>query len=314
MATEITIVLGALAFGTRVDEAQSVDLLDQFTELGGVWVDTANNYSWWLHESGLGGQSELVIGRWLAKRPGMRERIKLSTKGGAEPTVPNGYPEHVEGLSGPALRNALAGSLDRLQTERVDLYWAHIEDRSVPLEETVETLGGFVADGRVARLGASNHPAWRVEQARGLAAQRGLAGYSTMQLRWSYLQPLPGAPLPQSGHVHASPETFDYVASTEGMWLWAYNTLLDGGYTRADRPLPDAYDHPGTARRLAVLDEVAADLGATRNQVVLAWLAGGDTPVSPIVGVTTAAQISEAMAARELDLSREQRAHLDAAA
>jgi aryl-alcohol dehydrogenase-like predicted oxidoreductase len=314
MATEISIVLGALAFGTRVDEAQSIDLLDQFTELGGEWIDTANNYSWWLHDSGLGGQGETVIGNWLAKRPGMRERVRLSTKGGAEPTVPNGYPEHIEGLSGPALRTALAGSLDRLQVESVDLYWAHVEDRSVPLAETVETLGGFVADGRVARLGASNHPAWRVAQARAIAAQRGLTGYSAMQLRWSYLQPLPGAALPQSGHVHASPETFDYVASTDGMRLWAYNTLIDGGYTRADRPLPQAYAHPGTARRLAVLDEVVAETGATRNQVVLAWIAGGEVPVSPIVGVTTAAQISEALGARDVRLTAGQRARLDEAA
>ncbi|MEU4420471.1 aldo/keto reductase [Actinoplanes sp. NPDC024001] len=314
MANEITIVLGALALGTRVDEAQSMDLLDQFTDLGGEWIDTANNYAWWLHDSGLGGQGETVIGNWLAKRPGMRERIRLSTKGGAEPTVPNGYPEHVEGLSGPALRTALAGSLERLQVDRVELYWTHIEDRTVPLAETVETLGEFVADGRVARLGASNHPAWRVAQARELAAQRGLAGYTTMQLRWSYLQPAPGVALPQSGHVHASPETFDYVAATEGMWLWAYNTLIDGGYTRPDRPLPAAYDHPGTARRLAALDEVAGELGATRNQVVLAWLAGGPVPVSPIVGVTTAAQLDEAMAARGLQLTAEQRERLDAAA
>ncbi|MEV6305587.1 aldo/keto reductase [Actinoplanes sp. NPDC051861] len=313
MATEISIVLGALAFGTRVDEAQSADLLDQFTDLGGTWIDTANNYSWWIDESGLGGQSETIIGRWLSKRPGMRTRVLLSTKAGAEPTVPGGYPQHVEGLSAPALRGALAASLERLQTGAVDLYWAHIEDRSVPLEETVEALGGFVADGRVARLGASNHPAWRVEQARQIAAARGLTGYTTMQLRWSYLQPLPGVALPQSGHVHATPETFDYVEAT-GQWLWAYNTLLDGGYTRADRPLPSAYDHPGTVRRLAALDEVAGELGATRNQVVLAWLAGGPARVSPIVGVTTAAQISEAMGARALSLTDNQRSRLHAAA
>ncbi|MFC7529610.1 aldo/keto reductase [Actinoplanes sp. GCM10030250] len=312
MATEITIVLGALAFGTRVDEAQSVDLLDQYTELGGEWIDTANNYSWWMHPSGLGGQSEAIIGRWLGKRPGMRERVKLSTKAGAEPTVPNGYPEHVEGLSAAALRAALGKSLDLLQTERVDLYWAHIEDRSVPLEETVEALGGFVADNRVGRLGASNHPAWRVERARMLAAERGLTGYTAMQLRWSYLQPMPGVALPQSGHVHASAETFDYVGAT-GQWLWAYNTMLDGGYTRPDRPLPEAYAHPGTARRLAALDEVAAELGATRNQVVLAWLAGGPIPVAPIVGVTTAAQVSEALGAKALRLTPDQRAKLDAA-
>jgi aryl-alcohol dehydrogenase-like predicted oxidoreductase len=80
--TESTVVLGALSFGTRVDEVASMDLLDQFEDLGGSWIDTANNYSFWLDPSGSGGQSETVIGRWLAARPGIRDRIRISTKAG----------------------------------------------------------------------------------------------------------------------------------------------------------------------------------------------------------------------------------------
>ncbi|MBB2949167.1 aryl-alcohol dehydrogenase-like predicted oxidoreductase [Actinoplanes lutulentus] len=314
MATDITLVLGALSFGTRIDEAQSFDLLDQYREAGGEWIDTADNYAWWAHPSGFGGQSETVIGRWLDQRPGARGDVRISTKGGAEPTTPNGYPDHVEGLSASALEEALTGSLERLRTDRVDLYWSHIEDRSVDLGETVRTLDGFVADGRVKRLGASNHPMWRVEQARNIAFDHAIEPYRAIQLRWSYLQPLPGVALPQSGHVHATSETFDYLRGNDDVWLWVYNTLLDGGYTRADRPLPDAYDHPGTRRRLAVLDAVAAETGATRNQVVLSWLAGGPLKISPIVGVTTPAQITEALAARTLTLTPDQRTRLDTAA
>ncbi|MEU4695439.1 aldo/keto reductase [Actinoplanes sp. NPDC023714] len=313
MATDITIVLGALALGTRIDEAQSFDLLDRYRELGGEWIDTANNYAWWMHPSGFGGQSETVIGRWLDRRPGARERVRLSTKAGAEPTVANGFPEHVEGLSEKALTTALDRSLERLRTEKVELYWAHIEDRATPLEETVTALGGFVAQGRVDRLGVSNHPVWRVERARGIARSRGLEPYTVLQLRYSYLQPLPGVKLPQSAHVHATAETLEYLASND-LGLWAYNTLLDGGYTREDRPLPDAYDHPGTTRRLAVLDAVAAETGATRNQVVLSWLAGGPRRIAPIVGVTTIAQITEAMGARDVILTEDQRRRLDEAA
>jgi aryl-alcohol dehydrogenase-like predicted oxidoreductase len=311
--TESTVVLGALSFGTRVDEAASMDLLDQFVELGGTWIDTANNYSFWLDPSGAGGQSEAVIGRWLAERSGMRDRVRISTKAGAAPTVPGGNPKTDEGLSGRAIRAAIRQSLDRLQTDRVDLFWAHVEDRSVPLEETVETLGELVEAGLATRLGASNHPAWRVERARWIARDRGVAGYSALQLRWSYLWPRPGAVLPDSGHRHASLESLDYVRSTDGLDLWAYNTLLNGGYARADRPLAEAYDHPGTARRLAALDEVAGEWGATRNQVVLAWLCGAATPIWPIVGVTTPEQITEAMAARQLRLTPAQRERLDAA-
>ncbi|BBH70451.1 oxidoreductase [Actinoplanes sp. OR16] len=313
MATDITIVLGALAFGTRIDEAQSFDLLDLYVDLGGSWIDTANNYAWWMHPSGFGGQSEIVIGRWLEKRAGARQRVRLSTKAGADPTIPNGFPEHVEGLSEKALTEALSKSLDRLRTEKVELYWAHIEDRATPLEETVTALGGFVAEGRVDRLGVSNHPVWRVEKARNIAQSRNLEPFTALQLRYSYLQPLPGVKLPQSAHVHASGETLEYIESND-LKLWAYNTLLDGGYTRADRPLPDAYDHPGTHRRLAVLDEVAAETGGTRNQVVLSWLAGGARRIRPIVGVTTPEQVTEAMGARDVILTDDQRTRLDEAA
>ena len=310
--TEPNVILGALSFGTRVDEAASMELLDQFVDLGGTWIDTANNYSFWLDPSGAGGQSETVIGRWLTKRPGMRDRVRISTKAGAEP-VPGRTPSAAEGLSRAAIGAAFRQNLDRLQTERVDLFWTHTEDRSVPLEETVDALGELVDAGLIDRLGASNHPAWRVERARALARDRGVAGYSALQLRWSYLWPRPGAALPETGHRHASAETLDYVGSTDNMELWVYNTLLNGSYARADRPLADAYDHPGTTRRLAALNAVATELGATRNQVVLAWMCGATTPVSPIVGVTTPDQITEAMAAQHLTLTPEQRARLDAA-
>jgi diketogulonate reductase-like aldo/keto reductase len=122
-------------------------------------------------------------------------------------------------------------------------------------------------------------------------------------LRWSYLRPRPGAALPDSGHVLATEETIDYVRSTDGMRFWAYNTLLNGGYARPDRPPAEAYEHRGTTRRLAVLGEVASDLGVSRNQVVLAWLMSAG--VEPIVGVTRPSQVTEAMAARDVKLRPE---------
>jgi aryl-alcohol dehydrogenase-like predicted oxidoreductase len=303
-----SVILGALSFGTRVDESASFALLDLFVGLGGRWIDTANNYSFWIDPSRLGGQSETVIGRWLQNRPGMRERVLISTKSGHQPVAAGGPPE---GLSQPAVRSAVELSLRRLATDRIDLYWTHTEDRSVPLAETVGVLGELVAAGTVGELGASNHPAWRVEQARALAAAQGVTGYTAIQLRYSYLHPRPDIALPETGHRLVYPETLDYVASTADLRLWAYNTLLNGGYARGDRPLPDAYGHPGTPRRLAALDAVAAETGATRNQVVLAWLLGQD--IAPIVGVTTAAQVTEAMTAQQLKLTTEQLDRLNAA-
>lgn len=304
------IVLGAMNFGTTVEERRSVELLDAFVDLGGGWVDTADCYAFWNDPSGVGGQSEALIGRWLAARPGVR--VRLSTKVRWQPRVPHRWPESAEGLSADAVRRAVTGSLTRLGVEAVDLLWAHGEDRDVPLEETVSAFGELAAAGRARRVGASNHPAWRVEQARAVAAGLGVEPYSAVQLRHSYVTPRPGARLPDDGHVVATPADLDHAAS-EGLPVWAYTPLINGSYTRVDRPLPEAYDHPGTTRRLAALADVAAETGATRNQVVLAWLLGGTPPVSPIVGVSSRSQLEEAMAARALVLHPSQRARLDAA-
>jgi aryl-alcohol dehydrogenase-like predicted oxidoreductase len=311
--TKPDVVLGAMYFGTKLNAATSMALLDRFVDQGGTWIDTANCYAFWADPSGVGGQSERVIGQWLADRPGTRDRIRISTKVRQQPTVPGRWPASAEGLSAPVIRDAVQRSLTRLRTDRIDLYWAHAEDRTVPLGETVEAFGALVEAGLVARLGASNHRAWAMERARQLARDRGVAGYTALQLRHSYVQPRPGAPLPEAGHQLASPDSLDYVRHENDVALWAYTSLLNGSYTRPDRPFPEPYEHAGTARRLAVLGEVAEEIRATRNQVVLAWLLGGDPGISPIVGVSSSEQLGEALAARELVLSDEQRRRLDAA-
>jgi aryl-alcohol dehydrogenase-like predicted oxidoreductase len=309
--TEPDIVLGAMYLGTRVTEATSRALLDRFVDQGGAWIDTANCYSFWADPSGMGGQSESVIGRWLVDRPGRRDRVKISTKVRQQPTVPGRWPESAEGLSAPVIRDAVQNSLTRLGTDHIDLYWAHAEDRTVPLADTVAAFGELINAGLVVRLGASNHRAWAMERARQLARERGVAGYTALQLRYSYVQPRPAAPLPDAGHQLATAESLDYVRHENDVALWAYTSLMNGSYTRSERPFPEVYEHPGNARRLAVLGQVAGELGVTRNQVVLAWLLGGDPAISPIVGVSTAEQIDEALAARNLGLSDEQRRRLD---
>ena len=303
-------VLGAMYFGTRADEALSTDLLDAYVDLGGRWVDTANCYSFWADPSGVGGQSERVLGRWFASRPGARERVLLATKVRHQPLVPHEWPSSAEGLSADAIARGFAQSLDRLGLDSVDLLWAHAEDRSVPPAETVAAFGALVADGSVARVGASNHAAWRVEQTRAIARDLGVEPYSAVQLRYSYVWPRPGVTLPEGGHVHAERDQLDH-ARTQGLDVWAYSPLLTGAYVRDDRPLSEGYDHPGTHRRLVALAAVADELGATRNQVVLAWLLAQG--ISPILGVSSTAQLTEAMAARDLELPDDVRARLDAA-
>ncbi|MGV9499367.1 aldo/keto reductase [Streptomyces sp. NPDC003642] len=296
------IVLGTMDFGTRVEPDRAFAILDSFVASGGVWLDTANCYSFWSDPAGVGGASERLIGTWLRSRPGMRERVRIATKVRHNPLVPHSWPDSAEGLSARAIHAGVEQSLDRLGVEYVDLLWAHAEDRAVPLEETVGAFGELVAKGTALRVGAANHAAWRVERARLLAREQGVEPWTALQLRHSLVQPRPSTPLAEAGHRMLTAEDLD-LAGSEGLDVWTYSSLLWGSYVRADKPLPKTYDHPGTARVLAVLAEVAAELSATPNQVVLAWLMRQG--IDPIVGASRVEQIEEALAAHRVRLGEQ---------
>lgn len=306
-STRSPLVLGAMTFGTRIDETTSFALLDRFVERGGEWIDTADCYAFWEADNGLGGDSERVLGRWLAARPGVRDRVRIATKLGASPIEAGSWPDRRQGLSGDAVRSAFAGSLDRLGTDRVDMLWLHQEDRSVSIEETVDALAGLAAD----RFGVSNHPAWVVDRGRAHARAIGARPFDAFQLSASLLRPRPGALPPGVTHRFGvlSEEQADYAAE-HGMDVWAYTPLLSGAYDNPDKQIPDVYDHPGNAARLAALDMVAGEVGAARGQVVLAWLLSRG--IRPILGGSKLEQLDSALEGVELKLTAEQLERLDA--
>lgn len=307
------LVLGAMAFGTRTSEDASFALLDRFVERGGLWIDTADCYSFWDSPTGHGGASETVLGRWFSARPGVRDQVRISTKVGAEPLWPGSWPENRAGLSARAVRDAVAGSLDRLGVDTIDLLWLHMEDRSVPIEETVDALAELTADGTAKRVGASNHPAWRIERARAHAKRIGSLPIDAFQLNSTYLRARPGAPLP--GVVHRfgglNDEQRDY-AIEHGIETWAYTPLLSGAYDNPEKSIADVYDHPGNARRLAVLDDIARERGLQRGQIVLAWLLAHG--IRPILGGSRIDQLDTAMDAALLTLTPEEVEAMDAPA
>jgi aryl-alcohol dehydrogenase-like predicted oxidoreductase len=295
-------------FGTTVGEERAFAVLDRFLDAGGTFIDTANTYSFWV-PGGTGVESEELLGRWLASR-GVRDRVVLATKVGALPDPPGAsWPEHAEGLSHAVVRTQAEASLRRLGTDHLDVYYAHIEDRRTPLHDTVSAFASLVTDGLVRVSGCSNHAAWRVAQAREIARARGLPGFTCVQQRHTYLRPRPGADFGANPHI--SDEMLDYARSEPDLTVLGYSVLLSGAYTRSDRPLPEQYDHEDSRRRLAVLAEVARELGATPNQVVLAWLLGGDPPVLPVLGVSSVEQLDECLGALDVVLDDEQRRRLD---
>ncbi|MEV7005673.1 aldo/keto reductase [Streptosporangium sp. NPDC051022] len=308
------LALGAMLFGSVTDEKTSFAILDRYVEAGGTFIDTSDNYAFWV-DGGQGGQSEELLGRWRRSR-GVGDEIVIATKLGARPLAPGtGYVDNAEGLSAKVIRESAERSRERLGVDRIDLLYAHIEDRTVPLRETVEGFAELVAEGSVGLLGASNHAIWRVERARAIAAAAGLPGYEVLQYQHSHLRPRFDVPDPffEDGSLgHAGAELLSYLRAEPGLTLVAYSPLLGGAYVREDKPVPADYDHPGTPARLAALREVAQETGATVNQVVLAWQIGGPLPVIPLAGASSVAQLEENLAAVDLELTEDQRTRLDA--
>jgi len=309
--------LGTMHFGTATDEATSFAILDRYVAAGGTFIDTADNYAFWVGTQG--GESEELLGRWRRSR-GVGDEIVIATKLGARPLAPGtSFTENAEGLSARVIRESSQRSRDRLGVSRLDLLYAHIDDPAVPQAETVAAFAALVAEGTVGLLGVSNHWAWRVERARGLAAAAGLPGYEVLQYQHSYLRPrtdLPGVRSPDGMPGMLGGDLLSYLRAEPQLTGVAYSPLLKGAYVRQDKldaPEFADFDHPGTPARLAALREVAKDAGATVNQVVLAWLTGAEVPVIPLIGASSVAQLNESLAAVDLELTAEQRARLGTA-
>ncbi len=284
-------------FGTTLDRADAFRILDSFTGAGGRLVDTANCYASWI---GTGDESEVVLGAWHRRRRA-RDRVHLATKVGARPTAAG--ERRYEGLSAPVIRGAVEDSLRRLDTDHVDVCFAHVMDESVPQEETLGAFDELVTAGKVGAVGLSNQTTGSVRRARELAAGHGWTPVTWLQQRHSYLQPMPdtsfGPQLPLTA------ELADYVRGAGDLTLQGYSPLLSGAYTRPDRRFWPHYEHPGNEPRLVALRKVADDLGVSENQVVLAWMLASEPSVQPVIGVSSAAQLDECLGAVDLVLGDE---------
>jgi aryl-alcohol dehydrogenase-like predicted oxidoreductase len=267
----------------------------------------------------VGDESETTVGEWMKARHS-RDRVFLATKVGARLRDPaairdgsgepdwNRVPADYEHLAANTIRQAIEASLRRLQTDHVDLYYAHIDDRSTPLEETLSALNDLVVEGKVRYIGSSNTRTWRLERARALSKARGWAAYIAWQQQYSYLRPKPDADFGVG--VSVDPEQLDYLRANPDLQLLAYSPLLKGVYdSRQKRERYHAwalFDSDDTRARLAALSGVAETLGVTSNQLVLAWLLHHDPPVIPIVGARTLEQLEEDLSALNIGLTNDQ--------
>jgi aryl-alcohol dehydrogenase-like predicted oxidoreductase len=288
--------LGAMFFGSKNNRVTSYRLLDQYVEAGGSFLDTANIYAHWV-PGYQGGESETLLGEWMQERKN-RQQMFIASKVGFN------YQDVPKSLTAQLIEEECNKSLKRLGVETIDLYYAHVDDRDTPLEETLEAFDKLVKAGKVRLVGASNYLAWRLEQACCISRKNGWAEFCCIQQRYSYLRPKPGASF--GAQVSTNEDLLDYCASRE-MTMLAYSPLLGGAYAnRIDRELPEQYTGPDADARLSVLKAVAMETEATPNQVILAWMHQSDPCVIPLVAASTMDQMQENLDALAVKLTQEQ--------
>ena len=304
-----TLALGTMTFGAETDEAGARAQLDRFTEVGGTLVDTADVYS--------GGQSEQIIGRWLATCPAdVRDRVVLATKG----RFPMGEGPNDVGISRRHLARALDASLTRLGVEHIDLYQVHAFDPLTPLDETLRFLDDAVRAGKISYVGLSNFTGWQLVKAVAVAQSQHLSVPVTLQPQYNLL-------------VREIEWEVVPAAQSEGLGLLPWSPLgggwLTGKYRRDQQPTGatrlgedpergvEAYAGRSAQQRtwdvVDALQVIAQQRGVSMAQVALSWLTDRPAVTSTILGARTLEQLDDNLASAGLHLSVEQTAALDAA-
>jgi aryl-alcohol dehydrogenase-like predicted oxidoreductase len=300
--SSLPLVLGGNVFGWSADRDESFAVLDAFVAAGGSQIDTADSYSRWVPGNS-GGESETIIGDWLTSR-GNRDRLFIGTKVGALPPLNN--------LKRDTIGRAVEDSLRRLQTDHIDLYWAHRDDLDTPIEETVAAFDALVQAGKVRYLGASNLAVDRIEHSIKFAEANDLARYVAVQPHYNLLERAEYengvGPLAAEHGLAALP----YSALASGFLTGKYRRGITVDSVRAGGVSRYFTDHG-----YAVVDglaEVAAHHGVSISAIALAWLAAQPTVLAPIASARTAEQLTELLGVGKVSLSQDELDRLVAAA
>ncbi len=299
--------LGGNTFGWTTDQKASEAVLDAYLEAGGNFIDTADVYSRWA-PGNKGGESEAALGRWTKARRN-REAVVIATK----VMGPMGPGPNDTGLSRQHIMQGIEASLRRLETDYIDLYQAHWDDRDTPLEETLRAFDDLVGQGKVRYIGASNHHAWRVVRALWESDKRGYVRYESLQPKYNLV------------FRDEYERELEPLCLEQGVGVIPYSSLGSGflsGKYRRDARLPSTLRAAAVQKTymtdrgfavLAAVEKVAAGLGATPAQVALSWLAHRPGITAPIASATSVAQLKELLGGIDLRLDAEATATLDRA-
>lgn len=295
--------LGGNVFGWTADEQQSFAVLDAFTTAGGNFIDTADSYSAWV-PGHTGGESEAIIGRWLAKR-GRRDDLVIATKVSEKPDR--------KGLAAVNVIAAAEESLERLQTDHIDLFYAHFDHPETPLEETLGALDELVRSGKVRYVAGSNYTAERVAEALAIQDREGYARWAALQPHYNLVE--------RDGYENGGLRD---LAAREGLAVLPYFSLAKGFLTGKYRTAASDDDSPRAGQAaaylddrgravLAALDRIAEDRDVPVTALSIAWLAAQPTVSAPIASARTVEQLSALLVGAQLQLTDAELAALDAA-
>jgi aryl-alcohol dehydrogenase-like predicted oxidoreductase len=289
------LALGGNVFGWTADEPTSYKILDAFVAAGFDLIDTADTYSRWV-PGNKGGESETIIGKWL-KQSGNRKKVIIATKVGSE-MGPN-----KKGLRKPYILRAVEESLQRLQTDTIDLYQSHKDDPDTPLDETLEAYSQLIKQGKVRAIGASNYGAQRLSEAMQISAQKGYTGYQSLQPRYN---------LYDRAEYERSLEP---ICSGNGMGVITYSSLASGFLTGKYRSEKDQsksirgqgikiYLNDRGYQILGALDRVAEKYKSSPAGVSLAWLIARPSITAPIASATSVEQLNALIEGTKLKLDQ----------
>ncbi len=288
------LVLGGNVFGWTADRTASFAVLDAFVAGGGTMIDTADVYSAWV-DGHQGGESEAMIGEWL-RASGKRDDVLIATKVGMLPG------EGGEKLAPARIAAAAEASLKRLGTDRIDLYYAHQDDDSVPQDDVLEAFGKLIDAGKIRVIGASNFHAARLKSAVDIAKADGLPRYHVLQPEYNLVSRGKFEGELQDFCVSENIGVLPYYGLAAGFLTGKYRSADDFGQSVRGGRMADLLDGPGKPV-LAAMDAVAEEAGATLAQIALAWLLAQPGVTAPIASATSVAQLEDLLPAMTLELS-----------
>lgn len=294
------VVLGGNVFGWTVEQHAAFRIFDAFADFGGRAIDTADAYPAWAPDKE-GGESEEMIGAWLQQRR-HRERFKIATKVGKW--------QRQRGLSASNIRSAVEGSLRRLNTDYIDIYYAHEDDADVPQEETLRAFDALVKEGKVRELGASNFSAARLSSALAFSRENGLARFQYSQDHYNLVERGFEKDLLPTLQQEDLAE-FPYYSLASGFLTGKYRPQTHVESSRAQGA--SAYlNDPRNLELLAALDQIASTHDVPVASVALAWLRAQPAIVAPIASARTLEQLRALFQAVDLRLKDEELARLSA--